>query len=157
MGNLADIRILDTCRKVEEAAARLYHLLAKLHRDNAGMAALWTKTAREEENHATQIEMLRRRKMQMASSVKVDPTKAEKALELVEAVIVDAMLNSIPVRRALEEAVTLENVLVQFHTDYAVEFADEADQKLFRSMMAADRDHVGALSAALDALGRARP
>jgi hypothetical protein len=153
MVSVQGTKVLQVCQKVEEAAARLYHLLAKLHRDDAALSALWTKTAREEENHARQIEMVLLRRERMEAEVRADAQKAARALALVESTIAESMLRPPPVQKALEEAITLENVLMQFHADYAVEFGAPADQQLFRSMMAADREHVGVLQAALAQLG----
>jgi rubrerythrin len=152
MATIGDVTLLDLCRKVELAAARLYHLYAKLHRDEVGISALWLKTAREEENHAQQIQMVIRRRGQLAVTIQADPEKAQKALALIEEMIAQGMVSVPPVHRALEDAVTAEHAFVQFHADYAVEFREESDRSLFRSMMAADKDHVGALQAALDAL-----
>jgi rubrerythrin len=152
MASVRDTKVLGACLKVEAAAARLYHLFAKLHRGDAGMSALWTKTAREEENHARQVEMVMLRRDRVSVVVRADPQKAERALAMLESAIGDSMLSTPDIRRALEEAISLENVLMQFHTDYAVEFTETVDQQLFRSMMAADREHVGALQAALDRL-----
>jgi rubrerythrin len=152
MATVRDTKVLGACLKVEAAAARLYHLFARLHRDDAGMAALWSKTAREEENHARQVEMVMLRRDRMSVVVRADLQKAERALAMLESAITDSMLSTPDLRRALEEAISLENVLTQFHADYAVEFVEAVDQQLFRSMMAADRDHVAALQAALDKL-----
>jgi len=152
---MRDVTLLNVCRQVEQAAARLYHLYAKLLRDEPGISALWLKTAREEENHARQIEMVIRRHTQVAVSVHADPEKAKSALALTEQMIALAMVNTPSVRRALEDAITAEHAFAQFHADYAVEFGEEADRNLFRSMMAADKDHVGALEAALDTLAGA--
>lgn len=148
---LAHVRVLETCRKVEEGAAKLYHLLADQHRHEPGIAALWKKTAREEENHAQQVALVRRRE-QVAASVKVDPVRAEQALALVHSVIEACQAQAPSIPQALEEAITLEHTLAQFHADFAVEFTDPAYQQLFRSMMAADKEHVGALQAALERL-----
>lgn len=155
MAGMRDITLLDLCRKVELAAARLYHLYAKLHVDNAGMSALWSKTAREEENHARQIEMVMRRRAQLKVTIGADPEKAQRALTLLEETIARSMVNAPPVQRALEDAITAEHAFMQFHADYAVEFSEESDRNLFRSMMAADKDHVGALQTALDGLAGA--
>ncbi len=152
MVSVQGTKVLQICRKVEAAAARLYHLLAKLQREDSGISALWQKTAREEENHARQIEMVLLRRERVDAEVLADPQKAARALELLESTIAESMLTPPTIQRALEEAITLENVLMQFHADYAVEFGDPADQRLFRSMMAADRDHVGVLQSALDQL-----
>jgi rubrerythrin len=152
MASMGDVTLLELCRKVELAAARLYHVYAKLHRDDAGMSALWSKTAREEENHARQIEMVMRRRAQLAVTVRADPEKAQRALALLEDFIARSMVDAPSTRRALEDAVTAEHAFIQFHADYAVEFGEEADRSLFRSMMAADQDHIGALQAALDSL-----
>jgi hypothetical protein len=145
-------KILSTCRKIEEGAAQLYHLLAEVHREEAHMAALWTKTAREEENHAQQIALVQRSQAKSGATVKVDLEKAEEALRMVGAVIEAYRRESPTVRQALEEAITIEYALTQFHADYAVEFGDAAYRQLFRSMMAADQQHVEALKAALDHL-----
>jgi rubrerythrin len=147
---MRDITLLDLCRKVELAAARLYRLYAKLHRQEAGTSALWLKTAREEENHARQIEMVMRRRARLAVTVRADPEKAQKALALLEEGAAQSMLNAPSVRHALEEAITAEHALMQFHADYAIELHEASDRNLFRSMMAADRDHIGALQAAHD-------
>ncbi len=120
------------------------------------MSALWLKTAREEEDHARQIEMVMRRRNQMDARVKGDLKKAAGAVEMVETLIAAAMLKTSTIHDALEEAITLENTLPQFHADSAVGFEDETYQKLFASMMAADRDHVGLLQVALDRLAQRR-
>jgi len=153
MTSLAHTRVLDLCRKIEESAARLYHRLAYVHRADGAISALWTKTAREEENHARQVEMVLRQRTPVARALTVDQAKAERALAMVQSLIGAVDTATPPVGQALEEAITLEGLLVQFHADYAVEFTEPSYQKLFRSMMAADRDHVAALEAALTALG----
>jgi rubrerythrin len=144
-------RVLETCRRVEECAARLYHSLARVHREDVAVSALWTKTGREEENHANQVAMVIRLRLS-ASVVKVERGKAERALAMVEALIEGAERTPPSVGQALEEAITLEKTLAQFHAEYAVEFAEPTYQELFRSMMAADRDHIGALETALESL-----
>jgi rubrerythrin len=153
MTSIPHTRVLDLCRKIEEGAARLYHRLAYVHRADGAISALWTKTAREEENHARQVEMVLRQRGPVARAVNVDQTKAERALAMVHSLIDASDAAPPPVGQALEEAITLEGLLVQFHADYAVEFSEPSYQQLFRSMMAADRDHVAALAAALAALG----
>ena len=153
MTSVAHTRVLDLCRKIEEGAARLYHRLAYVHRSDGAISALWTKTAREEENHARQVEMVLRQRAPVARALNVDQAKAEQALAMVQSLIGAVDATTPPVGQALEEAITLESLLVQFHADYAVEFSEPSYQQLFRSMMAADRDHVAALENALAALG----
>jgi rubrerythrin len=152
MAGTGHARVLDACRRVEEGAARLYHRLAHVHRADGAIAALWTKTGREEENHARQVQMVIRPRAPIASGLRVEYAKVERALAMVQALIEGVDSAPPPVGRALEEAITLEKTLAQFHAEYAVEFAEPAYRQLFRSMMAADRDHVGALEAALEAL-----
>lgn len=147
-----DVAVLDECRKVEEGAARFYHLLAELHADRTELAELWSKTAREEENHAQQVALVRRRHAQIALAIRVDHDKTVQALKLIDATMAEFRDRTPMPRRALLEAILMEEFLSRFHAEYAIEFHDPNDKKLFQSMMAADQDHIGALQRALDAL-----
>lgn len=140
--------VLELCRRIEMAMAQLYDRLAELHSRRDEVRELWTKTAREEDNHAAQFELLLKRPSQ--PGVRADSAKAEKALRAVETILASYTERAPSVEEALEEAVTLENSLAQYHAEYAVEFGDEEQRRLFRAMMAADNDHVGALRAALE-------
>ncbi len=147
-----EVKVLETCRKVEEAAGRLYRVLAKVHQETPGIVALWTKTAREEDNHAQQITLVLRKRQALSGQVAVDISKAEKALKLIEDTIDTVTADTPSHRQALEEAVVLEHLLMAFHADYVMRFDDPTWAQLFKAMMAADQDHIGALESALKAL-----
>ncbi len=148
MADQGQARVLDTCHKLELTMAKLYYLLARQHAELAPVQALWVKTAREEDNHAQQFALLLRRG-RTRPPARVDAEKAKAALAALEAVLTAFEAKAPSVHEALESAVMLERALAQFHADYAVAFANEDERKLFRSMMAADEDHVVALEAML--------
>jgi rubrerythrin len=150
--SIAEIKVLETCTQVEEGAGRLYRLLAEAHKGSPELAALWEKTAREEDNHSQQIGMVIRKRDQMAAQVQVELARAEKAFDLIQDVIAHVQANAPAPRQALEDAIMLEKTLMAFHADYAVRFAEPMWEQLFKAMMAADRDHVGALESALASL-----
>lgn len=148
MATVDATEVLEICRKVEEGAARHYRLLAKLHQDRPGLAALWEKTAHEEDNHAQQISLIIRKRA-IAAQVMLDLKQAERALTLIETAIEQARRESPTFEKAIEEAIVLEKSLEAFHADYAVRFSDPSWERLFKAMMAADRAHIGTLESAL--------
>jgi rubrerythrin len=148
MGEMTDAEVLEACRKIELRMAKLYDLLADLHAAHEKVRKLWAKTAREEDNHAQQFALLLRRPDGLPG-LRVDGSKAEQALKAVDTIIASYHEKAPSVHEALEAAMTLEHTLAKYHADYAVEFTDEGQRQLFRAMMAADNDHVGALQAAL--------
>jgi rubrerythrin len=147
LADVSDVELLEICRRIEETMARLYHRLAEMHAGHE-VQALWHKTAREEENHALQFELLQRRPD--LPPVRIDAARALKALEVAETVLAGYELEAPSVAAALEEAMLLEHSLAQYHADLAVAFPNDEQNRLFGSMMAADADHFGALQAALE-------
>jgi predicted class III extradiol MEMO1 family dioxygenase len=83
--NSADIvKVLELCRDVEAASAELYKYFAEIYSDHPELAALWRKTAKEEEDHAKQFVLaLKMRREPFIDAIVIDGSKAENALKIV--------------------------------------------------------------------------
>lgn len=152
----ADIReLLDVCEQLETRVAELYHYFAELYADMPELAALWRKTASEEENHMLQFRLAYR----LESIVSLQPlvevaavrTTVEKVTELI------AKVRSTPPdwQGALRLAIDMEDKLVSLHATTAMSFAEASMNALFTSMMAHDQQHVQALRRFLAESGQA--
>ena len=146
---LSDVQVLEKCRRLEEIAADMYHFLARAHTSDPQISALWEKTAREEENHATQFAMAIRMKKGLSVEIKMEKMKVEETLKIAKS-IVEGMKKDPPrIRKALEDVIMLEEIFSEFHLANTMCFPDESHKKLFQAMMSADKDHVGSFKKAL--------
>jgi hypothetical protein len=148
--------LLACCYRVETAMAAIYWFLAELHKETPEMAALWRKTAGEEENHARQFEFA----LKFPSLIADLMVKAEDVDRLLAEVLglgAAVRADKPSAADALRRCIALERRLADYHMNSIGIFHDSQMQKVFEAMMAADREHVQALVAALDRLAPARP
>jgi rubrerythrin len=144
-----DIQLLEQCQRIEEIAEEIYRFLAQAHKSDSQICALWEKTAREEENHASQFSMAIRMKKGLSVEIKLEKTKLEEILKMSESILTGMKKSSPSIRKALEDMIVLEDVLSECHLVNAMQFPDESNKKLFQAMMSADKDHLGSLKKAL--------
>jgi hypothetical protein len=140
--------LLEVCRQIEFTLASLYRFLSNLYADIPDIAAVFLKTAHEEENHALQfVHALKLPNLIAHPRMAVG---AEDSL-LGEVLDLDAKARRTLPRPldALRTAVDLERRLAAYHIDTIGVFRNPRLQGMFKAMMAADRDHVEALTAAL--------
>jgi rubrerythrin len=143
------VDVIEACITLENAAEKLYCVLAEAHADDAEMAALWLKMAREERSHAAQFKLALGNAASMVATVAVDPAQAETLRRRV-ADLTDRYTASPPSAvEALEAAAQLEDDLANVHMDRVGTFAARSYKTLFRAMMAADKDHFGCLKKVL--------
>jgi rubrerythrin len=143
------VDLIEACIAVENAAHKLYSVLAAVHSDDSEISALWMKMAREEQNHAAQFKLALGNAAAMVKTVAVDPEAAEKLRQEVLA-LADRYVASPPtVAEALTAAAGFEDALANIHMDRVASFADQSYKTLFKAMMAADKDHFGCLKKAL--------
>jgi rubrerythrin len=150
----ADVdHLLEICCRVERTLASLYRFLSVRHRDTPDIAAIWLKTANEEENHARQFEFALKLPNLIAHT-KVDVSAADQLLK--DVLELDARLRKTPTLPvdALQAAVEMERRLEGYHVNTIGVFHDPKLQQLFDAMMAADKQHVQVLT---DALARLTP
>ena len=143
--------LLERCHRVETAMAATYWFLAELHNGTPEMAALWRKTAGEEENHARQFEFA----LKFPNLIADRLVKAEDVDRLLEEALgLDATVRADKplAADALRRCIALERRLADYHMSSIGIFHDPQMRKVFEAMMAADREHVQALVEALDRL-----
>ena len=140
------VKVLEICRDIELANAELYRYFAGIFRDHAEMAALWHKTAQEEENHAKQFVLaIAMRREQLVDALAIDSNTAENTLNFIKGIYDMVRVNKPSMLEALRSAITLEVNLGKFHMTTAVHFVEKSHRQLFAAMMKADKDHVEAL------------
>ncbi len=146
-------RLLDVCRRIEFAMARLYRYLADRYPDLPEVAALLRKTANEEENHALQFQ-LASKLPNLLAELKVDVGVADRMLKTVQDL--DAKVRQTPPSAvaALRVALELERRLTDYHMNSVGVFQNPQFQEMFKAMMAADKNHAEALG---DTLTRLSP
>lgn len=150
------VDLIEACLAIENAASKLYSLLADLHSEDVEISALWAKMAREEQSHAAQFKLALANATAMVETVNVDPEEAARLGRLATD-LVDRYVASPPsVAEALTAAAKLEDDLAQMHMDRVATFTKASYKTLFSAMMAADKDHVGCLSKALRRRGVGR-
>lgn len=152
MMTMNELLLLEKCREIELLCKDLYDYLAELYADDEIAASLWSKTAKEEENHAAQFTLMVRLRRDMPCVVLIDSTKVESVLSGLKAVI--ARFRSAPPKlvEALQSAIKIERHLADLHIDCVVMFEDDSCRKLFSAMMANDKDHIASLQRAYDLL-----
>lgn len=158
MGKIAvdTMVLLDRCAEIELKNMELYELYADCFAHDADVARMWSRVAREEENHANQFRLAVKMKEGAIGTVNVDQWRADNTLNVVESII-DGVKRSLPtLEEALRSAIKLEEHLSGFHVECVVNFENEQLRKLFHAMMACDNAHVDRLRNAYEHQLKAR-
>jgi hypothetical protein len=145
--------VLRTCRALELAMADFYEDLALFHQEDAEMARLWKKTAREEVNHAAQFTLLLDTMSDEISAIRADALTLEEIRRAISATRERFQQHHPTVREALVAAIDFEESMSCFHADQVAVFDLPRLCALFKAMMAADHDHVQALRRGLATRG----
>ena len=141
--NMEIVKVLEICRDVELANAALYHYFAEIFSSDNEVAALWNKTALEEENHARQFVLgIKMRKEQIVEALSIDGSKAKDLLNFVKSLSAQMRTSPPDKVEALRIAINLEERLAGFHMTTVSGFADNNLKKLFTAMMKTDDHHV---------------
>ena len=133
--------VFEVCAEIEEAAAEIYRCFQRAHADSPSLAAIWEKTAQEEDNHARQFRMTPRVLDSMVAEVVVDLDDARQALALARKLLSSARAAPPEPAAALRLAIQMEQRFADFHMSQAAVFKSPSHAKLFSAMMAADRGH----------------
>lgn len=140
-----DFLIFGICAKIEARFAELYHYYSELFSDDSDAAGLWKKVAEQEENHLRQFEFADRLYRWDDFKVNVEIERARRICEKMNVLLEHVRQNPPDLETALRKAISMEEVLAEFHMASAVIFADKNTQKLFRAMAECDRDHIQSL------------
>lgn len=153
--SLNELLLLEKCRDIELLCKELYDYFAELYADDEIAASLWSKTAKEEANHAAQFTLMVRLRRDMPCAVLIDASKVESVLSGLKSVT--STFRSAPPKLvdALLAAIKIEKHLADLHIDCVVMFEDDSCRKLFSAMMANDKDHIASLQRAYDLLAGA--
>lgn len=144
--------LLEKCRKIEMYCAELYQYFTGLFSDNEQAAALFSKTALEEEGHAEQFTFALKLKKQLPCMVVADIKRVDSIVSQLQEVISRVKVSPPTLVSALTSSIKLEKHLYEFHVHMVVMFENQQNMKMFQAMMNHDQDHIGSLQAYLDFL-----
>lgn len=147
---MTELLLLEKCRDIELLCKDLYDYFAVLYADDELAAGLWKKTAKEEENHAAQFTLLLRIRRDMPCLLLIDSAKVDSVFSSLQNVIVKVRSTPPKLVDALHAAIKIEKHLADLHIDCVVMFEDDSYRKLFKAMMANDKDHIASLQRAYD-------
>lgn len=136
------VKVLEVCCRIEEKCAALYRNFARAFANDPDLAALWNKTAREEDGHA--------RNFRTAICQKGKAIGSNGNLDLRLVAIeqkIDDFITRISqltptITDALLFALYLEQNLSEYYLETAVAFDDPEIATLFKTMKDKDLDHV---------------
>jgi len=155
--NAEVVKVLEICRDIELASGELYRYFAEIFSGHEAMAALWRKTATEEDNHAMQFVLaIKMRKETIIDTLSLDISRAENTLKVVKSLTDLVRKNKPSMHEALQAAIKMEKGLVGFHMATVAHFVHESHKKLFTAMMKADNEHIEALEKFYQRLAAAR-
>ena len=144
--------LLMTCSEIEFLAGEFYRLLSRLHTHDPDAVALWLKTAKEEDNHKLQFDLGQRLSSAVVCGAALDQKQADRVVQSFHDAIAKIAASPVPptVRSALQIAIKMETMMMEFHMDHAVVFTSESYREMFKAMMAQDYQHIQALKYFLD-------
>lgn len=148
--NMSEQILLEKCRDIELLCKELYEYFAEIYSDNESASSLWSKTSKEEENHAAQFTLALRLRKSLPCMVVIDAARVESVLFQLRSVIVRVKAAPPKLVDALCSAVKLERCLADFHLNCVAIFEDDSYRKMFNAMMAHDQNHIESLQNAYD-------
>lgn len=142
------VKFINTCARIEEMAAKVYHEFSRNSRCDAELTAIWSKMARDEEDHAHQLRLVMRLSateiLEKISEKCPDPEELSTRLEQI---LQDAREGNQEVLEMLKVAVVLEKEFRRVHVATSLIFRDPNLLKTFERLAAADDVHVRELQA----------
>ena len=141
-GSARLVRFLETSALIETISAEIYHFLAEAHRDIPEAAALWKKTAIEEEMHVERFHVAARHCTELHASARIPQEEADRVLGRVREMVEELKRKPPGVIPALRLVITMEERLSAFHLENSLEFEDESIKALFGALLREDRAHI---------------
>ena len=149
-----DLELLRLCARIERNCAKLYRYFGKLFGSDREIAALWCRTAIEEDNHAEQFNLAANLKGTNMIGIRVDSLKLMEVLKDTELLLKKVRKSPPTVKEALGMAVDLEDRLSSCHMNTLVVFSDKSLGKLFEAMGSYGNMHLKKLQGALTKISR---
>lgn len=141
--------VLEVCKAVKLACARLYHHFADLFKADRDNLLLWLNTAMEEENHARLFALVDKlRHDDVIEAIRIDPAEAALTLKHVRSLTRKVKRNPPSMVEALRLAIELQARLDGLMVDNVITFAHDSFDKLFLPITNPENKHIEALQKA---------
>jgi len=141
--------VLEVCKGVELACAKLYHYFADLFKNDRESLLLWLNAAMEEENHARLFALVDKlRHDDIIEPIQIDLAEAEVTLQQVRSLVRKVKKNPPSMEEALRLAMELKANLDAFMMENVITFSHKSFEKLFQPITNSDNKHLEALQKA---------
>jgi rubrerythrin len=137
--------LFDICSEIEGLFAELYYFYSDHFKDDQVLAALWKKTAEDEENHQKQFNLARRLVDEINCKALVEIDAAEEVKKKLQRLLQHLRNNPPDIVTALTKAIEMEEKLMTLHASTVVDFESADVRKLFIAMQCFDKEHILAL------------
>lgn len=148
-------KFIGQCVEVEKLIAKTYRIFAESEHNDEELAGVWEKLAKDEEEHAMQLDFATRMPIDAAfSGVSESTPDPVEMYAIVNGILQKARNGYQDSMEMLDDALTLENGLHGIHATQALLFKDPSLLKLFQSLADSEEIHVAKLHNYLDKFTR---
>ena len=144
-------KFISQCVEIEKLIAKTYRTFAESEHTDAELAGVWKQLAKDEDDHAMQLDFAIRLPIDAAfdgvSKSTPDPVEMYQVVNDVYRKACNGYRDS---REMLHDALALENGLHGIHATQALLFKDPSMLKLFQSLADSEEKHVAKLHDYLD-------
>ena len=137
---------LSECRKIEETAGRIYHLLAEEPAYAERVREVFRQLGRDERAHARNIDLvLQAGDHQLDAHPTLAWEKLGEAAELAAVLLKRVEAGDMDEETALRTAVVLEQEFIKIHAHHAVHLSNRKLAGLFAQLGSEDEEHIDRL------------
>lgn len=139
-------KFINQCAEVEKLIAKTYKVFAESEYTDGELAGVWKQLAKDEEDHAMQLDFANRMPIDVAfrgvSKSTPDPVEL---YQVVNEVYQKACNGYQDCMEMLNDALTLENGLQGIHASHALLFNEPSLLQMFQSLADSEEEHLAKL------------
>lgn len=143
-------KILSACHRIEQIAARIYHLQSQNPTYAAQVRQLFGQLSDDEKAHARNLDLLQQADRQdVAAHLAVSWDKIQQAVALAERYLAITEQGAVDEEQALRMAVDMEQRLIKVHAHQVVHLQNRKLAALFERLGKEDQTHIDRLKRCL--------
>ena len=139
-------KFLTTCAAIEKTIADIYRRFVDTVPCNGELKAIWLRMAKEEDQHAMEINFAARLPPEGLFKVKeMTQARVEELYDFTKKVLDQARTSTLPAKTAVDYTLKLEEEFLAVHIASAVEFEEKSMSKMFQSIAQSEEEHCRAI------------
>ncbi|MCW8860428.1 MAG: hypothetical protein OQK97_12105 [Deltaproteobacteria bacterium] len=137
---------LTTSAAIEKTIAAIYRRFVETIPCDGELKAIWMRMAKDEDQHAMEINFAARLPHEGISKVKEMPqARLEQLFDFTKRILDQARTSTIPVKTAVDLTLKLEEEFLAVHIASSVAFETETMRKMFQSIGQSEEEHCRAI------------